>query len=227
MSETTGPISILLGRNVSLVTLYQDCWRHHNSSNKRPTGLARSPEWNNHCRYADVMQHFSNPVTVAVMAILDFQSALSYFRSRGHPVATMCFNSNRPVVWVKSKIGFSRWQLWWPFWISNWHDFSYIVFSIYTSTCCYIVSFNLIRLVTCENMSKTDVHDGGCGGHLGFLIDTILTHFDPVIVFLLQSKFRFKSTKVCEEMSKIDFQDGGCGGHLGFSISSVLAIYVY
>ena len=31
----------------------------------------------------------------------------SYFRSRGHPVVTVCFNSNRPTVFVeKSKIGF-------------------------------------------------------------------------------------------------------------------------
>ena len=31
--------------------------------------------------------------------------SLSYFRSRGHPAATVCFNSNRQMVWVeKSKI---------------------------------------------------------------------------------------------------------------------------
>ena len=32
MSETTGPISISLGRNVSLVTLYQDCSSNHDLS---------------------------------------------------------------------------------------------------------------------------------------------------------------------------------------------------
>ena len=31
-SETKGPISIQLGRNVSLVTLYKDCSSHHDSS---------------------------------------------------------------------------------------------------------------------------------------------------------------------------------------------------
>ena len=31
-SETNGPISIQLGRNVSLVTLYKDCSSHHDSS---------------------------------------------------------------------------------------------------------------------------------------------------------------------------------------------------
>ena len=31
-SETNGPISIQLGKNVSLVTLYKDCSSHHDSS---------------------------------------------------------------------------------------------------------------------------------------------------------------------------------------------------
>ena len=40
--------------------------------------------------------------------------------------------------------------------------------------------FNFIRLVVCE-MSETDFLDGGCGGHLGFLINVILAHFDPEV----------------------------------------------
>ena len=32
-SETTGPISLQLGKNVSLVTLYQDCSSNHDLSN--------------------------------------------------------------------------------------------------------------------------------------------------------------------------------------------------
>ena len=44
-------------------------------------------------------------------------------------------------------------------------------------------------------MSKTDLQDGGCGGHLGFLIDTILAKFDPEVVLLLSSKFQLKLTK--------------------------------
>ena len=131
------------------------------------------------------MQQFSNPVTVAVVAIFDYKSKPSYFRSRGHPVATVCFNSNRSMVWVKSKISF--------------RDGSYgghfgfplgMILAILcsTSTCCYIVSFNLIRLVTCKNMSKTvaailDFHN------------IILTHFDSKVVLLLQSKFLLKLTK--------------------------------
>ena len=43
-------------------------------------------------------------------------------------------------------------------------------------------------------MSKTDFQDGGCGGHLGFLIDTILVHFDTDVVLLQQSKFWLKLT---------------------------------
>ena len=43
-------------------------------------------------------------------------------------------------------------------------------------------------------MSKTAFQDGSCGCHIGFLIDTILAHFDPEVL-LLQSKFQFKSTK--------------------------------
>ena len=93
------------------------------------------------------------------------------------------------------------------------------------STCCYIISCNLIHLVVCEKMSKTDFQGGGCGCHLGFQINMILAHFDPEVVLLLQSKFGLKLTKVWEEMLQIDFQDGGSGSHLGFSIgSSILAI---
>ena len=32
LSETTGPISLILGRNLSLLTLYQDCSSYHDSS---------------------------------------------------------------------------------------------------------------------------------------------------------------------------------------------------
>ena len=40
--------------------------------------MARSPEWISHCRYADVVQHFSNPVIVTnekiiIWVVLDFE----------------------------------------------------------------------------------------------------------------------------------------------------------
>ena len=47
-------------------------------------------------------------------------------------------------------------------------------------------------------MSKTAFQGGGCGGHLGFPVDTILAHFDPEVVLLLQDKFRLKSTEGLE-----------------------------
>ena len=59
-------------------------------------------------------------------------------------------------------------------------------------------------------MSKVDFQDGVCGGHIGFLIDKILAHFNPEVVLLLQSKFQLNSTKGLGRMLKLDFQDGGC-----------------
>ena len=94
----------------------------------------------------------------------------------------------------KVKNWFSRWWLWHLFWISNCQDFWLFFIYMYNLTRCYIVRFNLICLVICK-MSKTDFQNGSCGGHLGFLIDTILAHFDPEVVLLLQSKFQLKSTK--------------------------------
>ena len=43
-------------------------------------------------------------------------------------------------------------------------------------------------------------------GHLGFLIDTILTRFDSEVILLLQSKFRLKATKGLERGVEIDFK---------------------
>ena len=43
-------------------------------------------------------------VTVAAPWIVDLHN-FSYIRSRGHPVATVCFVSSRPTIWEKSKIG--------------------------------------------------------------------------------------------------------------------------
>ena len=118
--------------------------------------------------------------------------SLSYFWCRGHPVATLCFNLNHPRVWVeKSKTGFQDGGYGGHF---GFPIGMILAIFIYMSTCCCIVSFNLICLVVCK-MSKTDFQDGSCGGHLGFLINTILAHFDPEVVLLLQSKFRLKLTK--------------------------------
>ena len=118
-----------------------------------------------------------------------------YFRSKGHPVATMCFNSNRPTVWEEtSKIGFQDG--------GNGGHFGFPIgiilalFHLHVNLL-LIVNFNLIRPVVYE-MPKTDFQNSGCGGygeHLGFPIDTVLAQFDPEVVLLLQSKFRLKLTK--------------------------------
>ena len=90
------------------------------------------------------------------------------------------------------------------------------------SICCYIVSFNLIRLVVCEKMSKTDFQVCGCGAHLGFPIHMILAHL--VRTLSCSTSFGSKSTKGLGTDIEIDFQDVSCGGHFGFSINSDLAI---
>ena len=43
-----------------------------------PQAMACSPEWYSHCRYADVLQHFSNPITatnekIIIWAVLSFE----------------------------------------------------------------------------------------------------------------------------------------------------------
>ena len=41
-----------------------------------------------------------------------------------------------------------------------------------------------------ENKFKIDFQDGGCGGHLGFLIETILSIFDLQVALILPTKFQ-------------------------------------
>ena len=91
------------------------------------------------------------------------------------------------------------------------------LFFIYTSTCCYTVSFNLIHL-------REDVQNrfSRCRlwqpSRISYRHD--FSSFHAEVVLLLQSKFRLKRPNVWKETSKIYFQDDGCG----FSISSALAI---
>ena len=73
-------------------------------------------------------------------------------------------------------------------------------------------------------MSKTDFQDGGCGGHLGFPIDTILADFDPEIILLLPSKFQLKLTKGLGRDIKIIFKLAVVAPIWDFSMGSVLAI---
>ena len=66
--------------------------------------------------------------------------SLSYFQSRGHPVASVSFNSNGPMVWEKSKIRFQ--------------DDGYGGH--------FRFPIGMIHLVVCYKMSKTDFQDCGC-----------------------------------------------------------------
>ena len=42
------------------ILLTRKVWKKKNTRGPRAT--VRSPEWHSHCRHADVMQHFSNPI---------------------------------------------------------------------------------------------------------------------------------------------------------------------
>ena len=118
----------------------------------------------------------------------------------------MCFNSNHPNIDFQDggyggHFGFR-------------HDFSY--FFIYTSdvTCCYIVSFNLIRLVVCEKMSKTDFQYGGLGGHLEFLNRHDFSSFRsiscPVATEQVSAQIDQRFGKRCQKsifkMAAVDFR---------------------
>ena len=73
--------------------------------------------------------------------------------------------------------------------------------------------------------AKIDFHNGYHGGHLGFLIGTILAIFDLQVTPMLPTKFEANWLLGLGEEAKIDFHDGCHGGHLGFPIRTILAIF--
>ena len=87
----------------------------------------------------------------------------------------------------EAKSRFSRWPPWRQSWISDRHDFSF--FLIYKSPQCFLASLESIGLSVQEKKRKIDFQDGGHGGHLGFLIGTILAIFDLQVTLMLPSKF--------------------------------------
>ena len=75
-----------------------------------------------------------------------------------------------------------------------------------------------------EKKLNIDFQDSGHGGHLGFLIRTILAIFDLQVTLMLPISFESSDFWV-QKKRKIDFQDSHHGGHLGFTIGMILAIF--
>ena len=63
--------------------------------------------------------------------------------------------------------------------------------SIQKSSSCYSASFSSNRLKVLEEMSKIDFQDGGCSGHLGYSIDSVLAILCPLGAQMLLIKFQF------------------------------------
>ena len=72
---------------------------------------------------------------------------------------------------------------------------------------------------------KKQIIDFQDGGHLRFLIGTILAISDLQVIAMLPTKFKSISLLVQEKKQKIDFQDGCHGGDLGYPIRRILAIF--
>ena len=69
-------------------------------------------------------------------------------------------------------------------------------------SCCYRATFGSNLPKVWEEMSKTDFQDGSCGGHLGFLIDSVLAACILCLLGALMLLIRFQFN--CSlEMSKI------------------------
>ena len=76
-----------------------------------------------------------------------------------------------------------------------------------------------------EKKIKTDLQDGGRGGHIGFTFGTFVAIFHLQVNSGRYFLSSFESTGFSVQKFKIDFQDGVRGGHLGFAISMILGIF--
>ena len=63
--------------------------------------------------------------------------------------------------------------------------------SIQTSSCCYRASFCSNRPKVCEEMSKIDFQDGGCGSHLEFLNNSAILCLLGAPMLLIKFQFFF------------------------------------
>ena len=81
---------------------------------------------------------------------------------------------------------FSRCRLWQPSWISDLHDFSSFQSRSYP-----VVTEQVLAQINHRFGKKIDFQDGGCGGHLGFLIGSVLAIFRLLGALMLLIKFQF------------------------------------
>ena len=101
----------------------------------------------------------------------------------------------------------------------------FYLFLIYKSPRCFLASLESFGLSVQEKKQKIDFQNGCHGGHLGFLIGTILAIFDLEVTLMLPTIFGVNWLLGLGEEAKIDFQDGCHGGQLGFPIGTILAIF--
>ena len=76
--------------------------------------------------------------------------------------------------------------------ILDFQSAQFYLFLIYKSPWCFLASLESIGLLVQEKKRKIDFQDGHHGGHLGFLIGTILAIFDLQVTPMLPSKFGVK-----------------------------------
>ena len=74
-------------------------------------------------------------------------------------------------------------------------------------------------------MRKIDFQDGCHGGHLGFLIGTILAIFDLQVTLMLPTYFKVNKPFCSGEEMKNRFSRWPPWWHLGFPIGTILAIF--
>ena len=110
---------------------------------------------------------------------------LAIFDLRVTPMLPTKFRVNWP--FSSGEEAKNRFSSWLPSWISNWHNFSYFWSTSHPND---LQSLESIGLSVQEKKQKIDFQDGGHGGHLGFLIRTILAIFDLQVTLMLPTKFR-------------------------------------
>ena len=88
----------------------------------------------------------------------------------------------------------------------------------------FVPNFESVGLSVQEKNYKIHFQDGGRGGHLGFLIETILAIFHLKLALILPTKFRVNWPFGSGEVRN-GFKDGGHGDHLGFSIGTIFTVF--